>query len=211
MTSDPVGLSTPRQALVVLLGGGQGRRAGGPKALKLVSGRPWWRLQCEAIQADGLTPLAVLHPDAWRCAEPPAAHGAPESPPTAVRSDPDEPAFDSLLRGLQALPKHRGAWILPVDCPWPGLGALQPLAQAMDSSLFWAVLPVAETPEGAWRGGHPVWLSASAVSDLCDLTGSDRTQGRLDEWLRRRTAQVARIRVADVSVLANHNLDGISR
>ncbi len=200
----------------LLLGGGQGQRAGGPKALKLVDGRPWWRLQCEAMLADGLAPVAVLHPGAWLGGEPPqtaaaAGTNGDQAAICAVPSDPAEPAFCSLLRGLQALPSGCGTWMLPVDCPWPGAAALQPLLPAIGSGSFWAVVPVARAADGRWRGGHPVWLSARAVAELRSLTDLARTEGRLDEWLRRRTTEVARIAVADAAVLANYNLDGTSR
>lgn len=204
------------RSLVVVLAGGQGKRAGGPKALKMVAGRPWWRLQCEAIATDGLAPVAVLHPDAWSCSEPPPS--TPEQQPWAapapvmvVSSEPVEPAFHSLLRGLRALPSGQGAWVLPVDCPWPGAAVLHPLTPAIESDRFLAVIPIALTADGSWRGGHPVWLSAAAVHMLLGPAAGDPSHHRLDEWMRGHTDQVARIAVAENSVLANYNLDGISK
>lgn len=213
MTSDPPPL---QRAWALLLGGGQGKRAGGPKALKLVDGRPWWRLQVQAMARDGLTAVAVLHPDAWQSSEPldPEASSEDSAHPAlclTVRSDPAEPAFGSLLRGLEALPPAVATWVLPVDCPWPGAAALRPLTQAIEGNRFWAVLPEAQDGDGSWRGGHPVWLSERAVAELRTLAGTARSDGRLDEWLRRRGSEVARVQVADAAVLANHNLDGFSR
>lgn len=188
----------------MLLGGGHGRRAGGPKALKLVDGRPWWRLQVERVAADGLRPLAVLHPGAWDAPEPPL-------PGEAVAADPDEPPFLSLRRGLAQVPAATPLWVLPVDCPWPGAAVAAALRAAQAAGPWLAVIPQASDASGRLRGGHPLALSADAVARLRQLTAAQAAATRLDHWLRDHADQVLRLAVADPAVLANHNLNGINQ
>jgi molybdopterin-guanine dinucleotide biosynthesis protein A len=194
----------------VLLAGGHGRRAGGPKACKLVAARPWWRLQYEAM-GDGTAAhvIAVLHPTAWQAPEPPQPH-------EAVVADPDAAMLASLHRGLAATQPGQRVWLLPVDCPWPGRDVAQALAAAgQDRSDWLAARPVcrdaATSPIAAerWRGGHPLLLSAQGVAAVLQL---DPLRDRLDHWLAALSA-TARIDVAvtDRAVLANFNADGVSR
>lgn len=188
----------------LVLGGGQGRRAGGPKALKLLNGRPWWRLQVEHIAADGLRPLSVLHPDAWLSPEPP-------QPGEAVTSDPSDPTFLSLKRGIAQIPPGVALWVLPVDCPWPGQAVLAQLQAPLATGDWLAVVPQALDQEGRMRGGHPLGLSALAVEQLRAIPWENAAETRLDHWLRARSEQVLRLTVDDPAVLANHNLNGIDQ
>ncbi len=188
----------------LVLGGGQGRRAGGPKALKLLNGRPWWRLQAERVAADGLRPLSVLHPGAWQSPEPP-------QPGEAVVSDPDEPAFLSLKRGIAHIPPGVALWVLPVDCPWPGMSLLARLQASLASGDWLAVVPQALDQEGRLRGGHPLGLSPLAVEQLQAIPWEIAAETRLDHWLHARSDQVLRLAVQDPAVLANHNLNGIDQ
>lgn len=194
----------PPQPWALLLGGGQGRRAGGPKALKLVNDRPVWRLQCERMAAAGLRPLAVLHPLAWHSPEPPL-------PGEAVASDPEEPAFQSVRRGLASVPPGAALWVLPVDCPWPGAAVLALLQAELAAGSWLAVQPQALDETGQLRGGHPLGLSAEAVTLLRALPAELAAQTRLDHWLRARAERVLRVTLAERAVLANHNLNGIDQ
>jgi molybdopterin-guanine dinucleotide biosynthesis protein A len=189
---------------VLLLGGGQGRRAGGPKALKLLDGRPWWRWQAERVAGDGLRPLAVLHPDAWQSPEPP-------QPGEAAISDPSEPAFLSLKRGIVRVPFGVPLWVLPIDCPWPGKTVLTQLQAPLASGAWLAVVPQAVDPDGRLRGGHPLGLSPLAVEQLRAIPWEIAVETRLDHWLRAHSDQTLRLTVQDPAVLANHNLNGIDR
>ncbi len=197
---------TNRAALTVLvLGGGQGRRAGGPKALKVHSqtGELLWRWQRRLILADASQVVSVLHPGAWQGLQPPQADEG------AVAADPDAEAFDSLQRGLAACDPTLPVAVLPVDCPWPGRAVLAALLQRAEAPTLpvLAVRPVVNTPSGP-RGGHPLLLLPAALPLLLAL---DPQTARLDHWLRDLGPRAADAPVSDPAVLANHNLDGVAR
>lgn len=192
-------------AQVILLAGGQGRRAGGPKATKLVDGRPWWRLQREAIAADAGPVVVVLHPDAWQAAEP------PQGDEPCAMADPDGPPFDSLQRGLALCDAALPALLLPIDCPWPGAEVARALCAAIEPGLL-AARPTAVQRDGVRRDGvrrgHPVLLMPAAMAHLAKL---DPGSARLDVWLREQGSAVADVAVDDPRILANFNLDGVTR
>lgn len=198
----------PRIVDAVLLGGGHGRRAGGPKALRLVEGELAWRRQARLMRAWGCREVvAVLHPDAFADGPPPplACGGV-----RAVRADPDAPMFASLQEGLRALRAPGAAapdWILqlPVDCPWPGdavADALLAKAAGLppDDRRVGAIRPQ-HAPSG--RHGHPLLLRTAASAEL---TWMDARFARLDRWLETmREGGVLSVPVQTEAILANHN------
>ncbi|MBM4342152.1 MAG: nucleotidyltransferase family protein [Deltaproteobacteria bacterium] len=184
----------------VLLAAGQGRRAGGPKALKTVDGQPWWRVQASAMVAELGCVVAVLHPDAW-----PEADG-PLLGCIAVTGNPEAPQLASLQLGLALLPIG-AALVLPIDCPWPGPAVAAALADLSAQTDALAVVPAVES-HGQLRRGHPVWLSGPAVAAVLAL---DPATDRLDHWLAAQGDQVATVDVGEPAVLANFNADGVGR
>ena len=192
----------------VLLAGGHGRRAGGPKALQRIDGDLLWRVQARALAAVGCAHIvAVLHPRAWAESDPPAPADAACA---AVRADPDAMPFASLLAALGALRSGGPLFVLPVDCPCPSRAVFTELWAAGTAAdargLGWdAVRPV-----HAGQGGHPVLLAWRFAEGL---SARDPVQTRLDRELAqaRAAGRVIDVAVRDAGVLANWNLNGTSR
>ncbi|MEY3014676.1 MAG: hypothetical protein RIT45_3411 [Pseudomonadota bacterium] len=185
----------------VLVAGGHGRRAGGPKALKRLDGALLWRVHAEALHAAGCARVvAVLHPAAM----PDAAATDPPTPwLRCVGADPDAPMFASLQRGLATLAADEAAVVQLVDA---GLAAPATVAAlrtgATEAAEVWVVRP----RHGA-RTGHPLWLAPAAVARLTTL---DASSTRLDHWLAALPpARRLDVAVEDAGVLANFNADGI--
>lgn len=186
----------------VVLGGGHGRRAGGPKAVKIVGGRPWWRLQVEALAVVARPVVAVLHQDAWTTLEPPTDQDL------ALRSDPDAAMLASLQQAIAVLPDDTQALVLPVDCPFAGDLVVTALRAATHQRPDWlAARPVVFTPDGV-RGGHPLLLSEAGLRAVAALNPHT---DRLDHWLHGLGAARIDVPLADTAVLANFNLDGVTR
>ena len=217
--------SAPHKLIGLLIGGGHGRRAGGPKALRAVDADLWWRLQARAMLDGGCDDVvAVLHPDAWTPTHRAIAPPANTPGVTCVCADPDAPMFASVQLGLRAIIEACGVStdavefhvaLLPVDCPMPGsdgprASVLQALrdavptaASAEATSQPWLIArPWVQTTNGP-RFGHPLLLSAQATEAL---VACDAETTRLDHWI----AGLAATRRLDVAVtvegiLANHN------
>jgi|ETNmetMinimDraft_26_1059896.scaffolds.fasta_scaffold54920_2 CTP:molybdopterin cytidylyltransferase MocA len=198
--------------LGLLLAGGHGRRAGGPKALKPMAGQPLWRWQARRMRAAGCAHVAaVLHPTAlWTEAE---AHLS------MVPADADAPMFASVqagLRVLQGLTPTNDAtsgWhrplvlMLPVDCPMPEVAVVTALLSAVDTvqSAPWSVV----RPRHEGRHGHPLLLAPAFVQRLL---GEDPRSARLDLLIRALPARQALSAEVDMpGVLANFNFDGVAR
>jgi nicotine blue oxidoreductase len=197
----------------VLLAGGHGRRAGGPKALIGWENDLLWRWQAARLVQVGCQPVVVVvHPDALlpQHAEPPLPHVV------TVPSDPDAPQFASLQRGLHVLAQagHAGpVLLLPVDCPCPDrqvFAALEAAWQAAGSARVArpeVVVPGADGLPLA-RHGHPVLLDPVAVRELLALDGGT---ARLDRWIAGLPPEArVEVPVRDVAVLANFNRDGVA-
>lgn len=206
----PIPRRLPLAATGLLLGGGHGRRAGGPKALKQLDDVPLWRHQARRLRAAGCTDVvAVLHPDAF-----PAALDAPEAGVVAVRSDPDAAAFASLQRGLAAVPGDRSALVLPVDCPCPPRAVAVALVAAglaarLRATRWLAARPVVRTAADLPpRAGHPVLL---APAFCAQLAVANPETARLDHLLAAlAAAERLDVEVATDAILANFNRDGLS-
>lgn len=182
----------------VLLAAGHGRRAGGPKALKVVGGELWWRVQARSIGCDVGRVVAVLHPD---------ARLADEAGILAIHGDPDAAPLASLQLGLRQVAANRAVFVLPVDCPWPGREVALALAAALQAPAL-AARPLASV-DGRLRGGHPLLLAPEAAAEIGAL---DPATARLDYWLRDLPAGLRRdVVVGDSRVLANFNADGVGR
>ena len=202
----------------LLIAGGHGRRAGGPKALRQVGDDLAWRMQARALLAAGCDEVvAVLHPDAWlkawtTLADPSATPGV-----RCVAADPDAPMFASVQRGLTVMADGADAadvrWaLLPVDCPMPGAAVLRALrdaadgdedaAKSRDDDGWWVARPFVATAHGP-RFGHPLLLAPVAAAALRAM---DATETRLDRWIAGLDAAARLdVEVADAGILANHN------
>lgn len=204
----------------LLIAGGQGKRAGGPKALKQTEAGLLWRVQVALLLAAGCDHVvAVLHPDALPASAPPGATLAAASPTAAM--------FSSLQLGLATLagradPATMPVWaeapartqgprravlVLPVDCPMPAREvAAQLLAAAMVAGPEgWQVA----RPRYKDRHGHPLLLSPAFAEGLLK---QEAATARLDQLIRALPrAESISVPVADAAVLANFNRDGFSQ
>lgn len=204
----------------LLIAGGHGRRAGGPKALKQTEEGPLWRVQVARLQGAGCAHVvAVLHPQALPDSTPPRT--------TLVAAAPDAPMFSSLQLGLATLarcasqphdaaaPENHAATpglmrpvlVLPVDCPMPAPTVAVDLLAATrgEAADAWQVA----RPRYGRRHGHPLLLAPSFARRLLD---QDSTMARLDRLIGAMAAdQALSVQVADEGILANFNHDGISR
>lgn len=196
-------------AAAVLLAGGHGRRAGGPKALKVREGELLWRWQLRRMREVGCAAVvAVLHPDAWNDPAPPG----PDEP--AVPADPDAPQWASLLLGLrqvQAIGCALPVFVLPVDCPcpsrevWLALRAAS-LDREVRAKTWSAARPCVADPHQI-RCGHPVLLATTLWREVLAQAASD---ARLDHLLAGLAPETRLdVGVADGGVLANFNRDGL--
>lgn len=185
----------------LLIAGGHGRRAGGPKALIALQDRLLWRVQVERLLAAGCrSVVAVLHPLAL-----------PAEAPTGVtlaRADPDAPMFVSVQAGLRALAGVEPAptLVLPVDCPMPGASVSAALLTAAQDAEpgGWRVI----RPRYEGRHGHPLLLAQEFTAALLTKDGSRYRLDRLIAGLPR--GQALSIDVADAAILANFNRDGLT-
>ena len=169
---------------VVLLAAGRGTRMGGPKALMLVGGRPWW-----SIQQDRLGSLSHL----W-VASPDTAAQMRGCAGRVVLGDPDAPMFSSVQAGLLELgPEVRGAFILPVDVPAPRRETLLALAAAAGDAV---AVPVYQG-----KRGHPAALSGLWIDRVFDPARREPGQ-RLDRLIAPELRELA---VDDPSVTVNLN------
>jgi molybdenum cofactor cytidylyltransferase len=184
-------------AALVVLAAGEGRRAGGPKAWRMVAGRPWLAHQLEAVASLALAPVAVV------LAAPPAQDSGPWPALArwAINPRPERGPFSSLQVGLLEVRAAGAAgspvFVLPVDVPAAGPEVFVALRAGLGDAP--AAIPVLRE-----RGGHPVLLSAAACGELCGLDPAS-PQARLDVWLRGKGPAVRRIPVADERVLSDFN------
>lgn len=216
-------LARPRAALgaaAVLLAGGRGRRAGGPKAIKIRDGEVLWRWQVDQLLAQGCDAVAaVLHPDAWL--RPPAAdklaHGLDPRTVAAVPGSPGAAQFASLQRALGALPGRAAGLpvlVLPIDCPCPPRRvAVALLATTLEARLrgqdWRAARPCFARDPYARAFGHPVLL---APAWLTELLAADPQEARLDHLLSGLPPeQLCQVQVYDPGVLANFNRNGVDQ
>ena len=215
-------LAEPRPGLgagALLLAAGRGRRAGGPKAIKVRDGQVLWRWQVDQLLGQGCEAVAaVLHPSAWL--EPPDAerhaHSVDARRVAAVPGSPGAPQFASLQRALASLPGRAAGMpvlVLPIDCPCPPRRvAVALLAATLEARLrrqpWQAARPCIAQGNGLpRRTGHPVLL---APGWLADLQAADPAATRLDALLAGlEPAHICDVQVYDPGVLANFNRNGV--
>lgn len=188
----------------VILGAGHGRRAGGPKALKVLDGDLLWRQMARRFADVAKMVVVVLHPAARDVS-------IERQNVTAVHADPDAPMFASLVRGLALVPRGAAALVHPVDAGIPHRSLLHALIREhgeLDVQRH-VIAPMLRDGPAQGRRGHPVLLSPTLVEEL--LTLPTQTS-RLDHVLAGLPAS-ARINLPwdDAEVLANYNADGIGR
>jgi CTP:molybdopterin cytidylyltransferase MocA len=224
--------SPPPSSLVVVLAAGRSSRAGQPKGLIVVEGRPWIDRQLEALAGalPGRRVVLVLGHDRDRYL--PVVMGLGRPVDLVTNPDPDRGPFSSLQEGLAAADPGQPVFVLPVDVPaaskavWqaleaalaqpnaPGEAALaQPnapgeAALAQPNAPGEAALegPLeAAVPVHAGRGGHPVLLGPGLVARLLERPATSR----LDEELRALPqGRIARVPVDDARVGLNLNTAG---
>ncbi len=192
----------------VLLAGGHGKRAGGPKALKTIDNQRLWRWQVRQMFAAGASQVvAILHPDCW----PEAQRSHNHAQLTVIASDPDATQFASLQQALQIL-QNQDVFVLPVDCPLPPVEVVHALQFAHLDAVARARSTQAFVPTtaigSALRMGHPVILMAEFCAHLVQLPAES---ARLDVELRNLGQRRAEVPVAHAAILANFNADGVGR
>ncbi|MBI5837471.1 MAG: nucleotidyltransferase family protein [Candidatus Eisenbacteria bacterium] len=202
------------EAALVVLAAGEGRRAGGPKAWKLVRGRPWLAHQLEALSELRLASIVAV------LGEPP-----PETPRGllaglrwAINLRPELGPFSSLQIGLSESPPDMPVFVLPVDVPVPGLPVFEALCGAFHAAWKRRVVPAAGAAAGRrtgspllaavplfkGRGGHPVLLAAEACGELLRMDVAS-PGARLDVWLRSQGPRITRLETGDERVVTNLN------
>jgi CTP:molybdopterin cytidylyltransferase MocA len=178
--------------IAIVLAAGRGVRMRGPKALMMVQGREWWRVQRERLHTIGVSDVWVVSPDVLE-----AMKGQEDAPERTMLSDADAPMFASIVTGVVSLREHppRGVFLLPVDVPAP-------------APSVWKALGGGESPcIPRWddRRGHPVWLPWKFVEREILPRARDREwvmQTRLDRLLAGSTLEID---VDDQGVLTNLN------
>jgi CTP:molybdopterin cytidylyltransferase MocA len=162
---------------VYLLAAGKGRRAGGPKAWRLVDGRSLLERQIGfLLTLFEPSSIAVTIQEAWR-----ERVLNIHREIAWVAEDPDASPLAALKSLVAAAPLKSWAFVYHVDMPlWvPGLfEALDRRISAAEHEGFEALAPVC-----AGRKGHPVLLSPALAASLAAL---DPQKDRLDYWLRTR-------------------------
>lgn len=186
---------------VVLLAGGDGKRAGGPKAWRPHEGRPLLERQLEfllglfdpqavavTIQKDWLERCRKLNTEVRWVPE------AVDNTPLAALQSALRPLSLAKGQGERGLGADHGAFVYHVDMPVWDDKLFARLAEAA-SPEFEAVAPSFQG-----RKGHPVLLSAAALRAVLEL---DPGRDRLDFWLRTRKVKV--VEVSLEAVLENWN------
>lgn len=174
-----------KDARVLLLAAGRGRRAGGPKAWRPYKGKTFLEAHLEFF-FDLLGPeaVSVAVQDGWR------ERCRALSPKTVwVAADPDATPLDSLQRLIAASPAAR-SFVLHVDMP---------IFERTVYESLWSAAGDAVVPVFDGRRGHPVLLAPSAFEEIGRL---DPKTARLDSWLKDRAVDAA---VSTDSIHRNFN------
>lgn len=184
-----------REPVAIVLAAGRGSRMGGPKALMMVGGRAWWRVQRERLHAAGVRDVWVVSPEVRE-----SMRREREAPEVIVTGEPSAPMFASIVAGIVALRDEGlgGVFLLPVDVP----GA---------SEAVWSALARCDrvcVPRCGDRRGHPAWLPWSFVERVILPRAGDAAwimETRLDQLI---AEDVVEVEVQDAGVVVNLNEPG---
>jgi CTP:molybdopterin cytidylyltransferase MocA len=164
---------------------------GTPKALMDISGRSWWQIQHERLEAARVPSTWVVSPDVH------AAMTAPGAPPVrAIDSSPQLPMFASFLRGIDSLRADppQGVFVLPVDVPAPDRAVWDSLCDLDQVSI----------PSYMDIRGHPIYLPWRWIDEVLRASPDSASVSLLR--LDRLVEPVARfVNVHDRSVAFNLN------
>ncbi len=184
--------------VVLVLAAGRGVRMGGPKALMMVGGRAWWRVQQERLASAGIETVWVVSREVGAAMRRDLRQG--DAAMEIAESDPGLPMFASVAAGIRALVeggvRPSGVFVLPVDVPAAGAAVWRALA---------AVGSRVAVPEYRGRRGHPVRLMWEFVERVIVPSLEDAgflAQARLDRLVQGETTAVP---VEDEAVVVNLN------
>jgi CTP:molybdopterin cytidylyltransferase MocA len=193
---------------VWMLAAGSGARAGGPKGLRLVQGKPWLQHQIEAWSALGAEHLRLGLGAHYQehlklsclAQERLAAQPAPGRPSLELRRNEHwQLGPFSTLQCLAAPPlPPLPVFLTPVDVLPPRSATVTAMLQALARAY-------AVVPRFAGRGGHPVLLAPAYLLGLLALDPR-HPQARLD-WQLGQLPQELKVQldVPDPAVLTNLN------
>lgn len=144
----------------LVLAGGAGRRAGGPKALLRIDGLSFLAHACRLLGRPGIEHVvAVVGHESDRVAR---ESGLPSGVLVAVNEAPDRGMLSSIWRGLDEAERlGAGAVVLhPVDHPLVEPATVDRVVRALQAGATIAV------PSYAGRRGHPAGFSRAAWAAL---------------------------------------------
>jgi len=177
---------------VLILAAGRGTRMGGPKALMLANGRPWWQIQHSRVQALGIPTTWVVSEAVKKVV---LVGAGTAGPPRMVVANDGLPMFSSLVAGLRLLSGPDGVFVLPVDTP------------ASTNRANWEALAApgkVSIPTFQSKKGHPVFLPKAWVVSTVKLAQQtpDPNALRLDQII---SPLAALVPVDDPDVVTNLN------
>lgn len=152
---------------------------GGPKALMLVGGRPWWQWQEERLAAAGVAGLWVVSRE--------VDAALPAKIVRVTVAVEGGPMFASLFAGCKAMDWAGCIAILPVDVPVASASTWNRLRSEHTASARLKDLShgfIATGPCYLGKHGHPVLLTQAA---LLKIRAADSATARLDTLLHNRT------------------------
>ncbi len=184
----------------LILAAGEGRRAGGPKALLKLEGKTFLEIAIGHLRQAGLDPVvAVLGARAGEIRKVVDRQGA------LLADNPDWPRgmFSSLQVGLRALaaeqrgePGPEGVVVSLVDHPFVQCSTIRRLLESFDPAEVDALLP-----RHRGRSGHPVLLGRRVLDAVLE---ADR-DATLRDLLFQKGVRVKRLEVDDPGILKNIN------
>lgn len=178
---------------LVILAGGKGERAGGPKGLIEYNGRPWLEVQIrEYRDRGGSEVIVVLGYEHERYFEKIPSLKAER---TFINHRPELGQFSSIQLGLSQV-SAEAAYVLPVDVPISDESVWHSLAVQLRENTMACV------PEWQGRGGHPVLLSRSFINKVVSAPSDDRLDSQIKSLPH---DLVKRIAVEDMRVCMNIN------
>ncbi len=188
----------------ILLAGGQSSRMGCPKGLLDHDGEPWIVAQLRALSKAEVREVVVVLGHGHEAYRPvlDACRDPDLTLTVVVNREPGRGMFSSLVCAAEAVLARgyaKGAFVLPVDVPAPGIEVWAGLALSMT-----AAVEVAQ-PEQWGSAGHPVLLSRAFLT-RCLESPLDSPDARLDRMIERTPAHAKRrLPVTDGRIRLNLN------